>query len=136
MSDRRGRRGRRTHNMVSVAKERIDLLFSSAQERALTCRPDLANRYVSLAFVMAQRYNVRLTKAQKASFCRNCGSYLLTSASARVRIRSGRIIRQCLKCQDIRRIPLRKKPAKTRMKIPGPDRKSDATSQYGNSDVK
>lgn len=124
MSDRRGRRGRRTHNMVSVAKERIDILFSSAQERALKGRPDLANRYVSLAFVMAQRYNVRLTKAQKASFCRGCGSYLLTSSTARVRIRSGRIIRQCLKCQDIRRIPLKRKGSKDERTDPGRDQKA------------
>jgi RNase P subunit RPR2 len=120
MSDRRGRRGRRTHNMVSVAKERIDILFASAQERALKGRADLANRYVSLAFVMAQRYNVRLTRAQKASFCRNCGSYLLTSASARVRIREGRVIRQCLGCKDIRRIPLKKKQVTARVKSPSP----------------
>ena len=120
MSDRRGRRGRRTHNMVSVAKERIDILFTSAHERALKGSPDLANRYVSLAFLMAQRYNVRLTKAQKACFCRRCGRYLLTSASARVRIREGRVIRQCLGCKDIRRIPLKKKPAKARIQSPGP----------------
>jgi RNase P subunit RPR2 len=115
--------------MVSVAKERVDILFTSAQERALKGRPDLANRYVSLAFVMAQRYNVRLTKAQKASFCRRCGRYLLTSASARVRIHEGRVIRQCLGCNDIRRIPLKKKPAKTRTKNPGQGRGPGQTSQ-------
>lgn len=119
MNDRRGRRGRRTTDMVNVAKERIDILFKSANEQALAGRMDLANRYVSLAFVMAQRYNVRLTPAQKACFCRRCQRYLLTSASARVRIRGGRVIRQCLACKDIRRVPLKRKARVAVRSTPG-----------------
>jgi len=116
MRDSRGRRGRRTHRMVSVAKERIDLLFASAKKRALLGQMELADRYVSLAFTVAKRYNVRLSKDQKSVFCRTCQAYLIAPRTAMVRVRGGRVIRHCLKCQDIRRIPLGDKLVKNRVK--------------------
>ena len=108
MGKGRGRRGRRTKEMVKTAKERIELLFSLAEKEGLKGDLDLANRYVVLAFTIAKRYNVRLTPGQKASFCRNCSAFLLESRTSRTRIHSGRITRKCLNCGDIRRIPINK----------------------------
>jgi ribonuclease P protein subunit RPR2 len=102
----RGRRGRRTKEMVEIAKKRIGLLFSHAEKEGLKGDLELADRYVSLAFIIAKRYNVRLSPEQKASFCRKCSTFLLESKTSRTRIHSGRIVKKCLSCGSIMRIPV------------------------------
>ena len=108
MAKGRGRRGRRTKDMVETAKQRIGQLFTSAEKEGLKGDLELANRYVGLAFTIAKRYNVRLTPEQKACFCRKCNTYLLESKTCRTRIHKGRIVKKCLGCGVFRRIPIDK----------------------------
>ena len=81
----------------AIAAERIERLFELA-EQASKKRPELADRYVKLAWKIATRYNVRLPANLKRKFCRKCLSFLILGASCRVRIQSGCVTITCLRC--------------------------------------
>jgi ribonuclease P protein subunit RPR2 len=105
----RGRRGRRTKEMVNIAEERIDILFNLAEEEALAYNPPRANRYVDLARKIGMRYNVRIPGKFKRKFCKHCHSFLLPGENCRVRIRGGKIVVFCEICKGYMRIPIASK---------------------------
>ncbi len=100
---RRGRRGRRTKEMVQIAKERIDILFNLAEREALKGNLQRANRYVHLARKIGMRYNVRVPKKYRMHYCRKCDSFLLPGVNAEYRLNNGKITVTCLNCGSIYR---------------------------------
>lgn len=107
---RRGRTGRRTKEMVAIAKERINILMVNAEDEAIHNKnPARANRYVKLSRKIGMRYNVRIDKKYSNKICRGCDTYLGTSATARMRCQSGRMIITCKHCGRVKRFPLRDK---------------------------
>jgi len=107
---RRGRTGRRTKEMVAVAKERINILMINAEAEAVGNKNSVrANRYVKLSRKIGMRYNVRIDKKFSNRICRGCDSYLGTSATARVRCQSGRMIISCKNCGRVKRFPIKNK---------------------------
>lgn len=106
----RGRPGRRTKDMVDIAKERVRILLNLAERESIqNMNPDRARRYVTLARKIGMRYNVRIEKYFSNKICRSCNSYLATSHAARVRCRDGRISRICKHCGKITRVPIHKR---------------------------
>ena len=64
----RSRVGRRTKEMVNIAKERINILLTQAETAAKKRKNySRANRYVFLAKKIAMRYNVRIEKYYRRS---------------------------------------------------------------------
>lgn len=57
-----------------IAKERIQVLFDLA-EKEFKKYPERSRRYVQLARKIGLRYNVRLPKEIKRSFCKNAMDY-------------------------------------------------------------
>jgi ribonuclease P protein subunit RPR2 len=103
----RGRIGRRTKDMVDIAKERIRILLNLGEREILDNNNYArARRYVELARKIGMRYNIRLGKNYRGKICRKCNSYLITSTSARVRCHGGRIIIVCKQCGNIIRVPV------------------------------
>jgi ribonuclease P protein subunit RPR2 len=102
----RGRRGKRTKEMVNIAGERIDILFDLAEEEASAHNLLRANRYVELARKIGMRYNVRIPTRYRRRYCKHCHAYLLPSVSCRVRVSNGKVIYFCENCGDYLRIPL------------------------------
>ena len=92
--------------MVQIARERIDLLMTEADQAALAGRMELADRYVDLARRVGMRYNVRVPPAYRRRFCRGCYRYLQPGASSRTRLSRGRVVTTCLHCGHVSRIPL------------------------------
>jgi ribonuclease P protein subunit RPR2 len=90
----------------AIARERIERLFELA-EKAFEKRPELADRYVKLAWKIATRYNIRLPATLKRKFCRKCLSFWKPGASCRVRVRSGCVVVTCLRCGHVARQPLK-----------------------------
>ena len=82
----RGRRGKRTKEMINIAGERIDILFDLAEEEARAHNLPRANRYVELARKIGMRYNVRISRRYRRRYCKHCHAYLLPSVSCRVRV--------------------------------------------------
>ena len=102
---RRGRQGIRTHAMTNTAKRRIDTLLALAEEMARKKEIDLMRRYVSLAWKISTRYNVRIPRERKRSICRSCFAFLLPGVTARVRIKKWKRV-TCLLCGEVKRFPL------------------------------
>lgn len=68
--------------------------------------PDLARRYVQLAWKASLRQRVRFPAAERAKFCRKCFHYLKPGEGVRTRVRKGRVITTCLFCGATRRRPI------------------------------
>jgi ribonuclease P protein subunit RPR2 len=106
-SRHRGRPGRRTKDMVDIAKSRIKTLLMLAERELLQNQNQTrARRYVTLARKIGMRYNVRLEKYYRNKVCRSCNSYLITSFTSRIRCRGKKIITYCLHCGNTVRIPI------------------------------
>ena len=103
-----GRTGRRTKEMIAIAKQRIHILLTRAEHESISKHnPDRATRYVELARKIAMRYNIRINKYFRNKLCRSCNSFLGGTDFCRVRCRGKRIIIQCSNCGRITRIPIR-----------------------------
>ena len=73
-----------------IARERISSLFNLAEEK----REDstLSNRYVALAREISMRQRLRLSKQQKRTFCRSCGTYFVPGNTFSVDFSSGKAV--------------------------------------------
>ena len=91
--------------MINIAGERIDILFDLAEEEALAHNLHRANRYVELARKIGMRYNVRIPRRYRRSYCKHCHSYLVPSINSRVRLRGKRTVIFCENCGDYMRMP-------------------------------
>ena len=89
-----------------IARERIARLFELAKEN-LKNHPERSRKYIELARKIGMRYNVRLTKQQKRSFCKKCNQLLIPGKTSEVKLDSKRklIIIKCLNCGNIYKYP-------------------------------
>lgn len=96
-----------------IAAERTEHLLELAEE-IFGRRPELADRYVQLAWRLATRYNVRFPPHLKRKFCRRCKSFWVPSVTCRVRTcpHPPRVIITCLRCGKITRLPYKQKRAR------------------------
>ena len=110
MTRKRGRRGkgRRTREMIGIARERIDTLFQQAEKAALSGRYDRSRRYVELARKIGMRYNVRIPQKYRMHYCRKCNSFLIDGVNAEYRLNSGKITVTCMNCGNVYRHPYRR----------------------------
>ena len=94
---------------TKIAKERIERLFTLASEEFKN-NPDRSGKYIEMARKIGKRYNVRLTKEQKRSFCKKCNQLLIPSRTSTFELDSKKklIIIKCLNCGNIYRYPYKK----------------------------
>ena len=90
-----------------IAINRIERLFTLAEECALHGRLELSDRYVFLARKISMRYLVPMSNKNKRNFCKHCYCYLIQPKNCRVRISRSRIITFCFNCKRYSRIPLK-----------------------------
>lgn len=95
----------RTPQTKKIARERIAVLFSRAEETFST-HPGLSDRYVEIARRIAMRQRIRIDRDFRRQFCRNCSSFLVPGNTSRVRISGGNVVVTCLACKKKRRFPL------------------------------
>ena len=109
MSRKKARRfGKKKENRQRIARERIKILLSQAEEQALAGEMELADRYAFLARKIGMRYQQKMPRGFKIKFCRDCNSFMMPGKNARIRMTRGRLTRQCLKCDSYYRIPLKR----------------------------
>jgi ribonuclease P protein subunit RPR2 len=101
---RRGRRGRRTSQMIRTAHERIGALFALAEAETHRGPGPLPTRYVELARRIGMRYNLRLASEYRDLYCRGCSTYWVEGRTVRTRLRAGHRVRTCLACGRPRRV--------------------------------
>jgi len=92
-----------------IAKERMHILYSLAEECALAGNQERARRYVLLLRRIGMRYNVVVPSKLKVSMCRKCGMFLLHGKTARIGLTQGRLRVECLSCGNTRRFPYKQK---------------------------
>lgn len=94
----------RPDEIKKITAERIERLFELA-EGAFKGHPELANRYVELAWRLKTRYNLKLPPYLKRKFCKKCLSFWKPGVSCRVRVQSGCVVMTCLCCGRVARLP-------------------------------
>ncbi len=110
MTERRTR-GKKPEYQMNIAKERIDILLGLA-DKELKGHPERTKRYVELARKIGTRYNIRLDKEQKRTFCKSCNIILKQGVTSKQRIEDGKIVIKCLECNKIYRYPFKKREEK------------------------
>lgn len=86
-----------------IAEERVPRLLELAEAAARAGRWDRAHRYADLAWRISLRHQLGAGVATRGRVCRRCRSFLVPGATARVRLREGRVVRTCLVCGAVRR---------------------------------
>ncbi len=108
--------GRNKEAARRIARERIEILFQQAEER-FDEYPQLADRYVKLAWRIFLKTRTRFPQRLKRRFCRRCFSFWVPNRTCRVRNARGKVTITCLKCNYAKRIPLvKEKSAKKEKK--------------------
>jgi len=96
---------RKKREARAIAAERLDILLNEAEKAALEGKLKRADRYAELAGKIRMKVNLPLPPGRKGEICRGCKAFLLPGKTARVRVRDGRVVRQCLRCGRIARVP-------------------------------
>jgi ribonuclease P protein subunit RPR2 len=93
-------------HMVDIAKERIERLLELARDE-FDKKPERSRDYIKLARKIGMRYNVRLKKEQKRTFCKKCNQLLIPEKTSKVEIDSKKKLKiiKCLNCGNIYRYP-------------------------------
>ncbi len=84
---------------LKIAEERIKILFREAKKR-----PEKGTRYVYLGRKIAKRYNLKIPKELKRTFCHHCYHYF-TSKNVKVRTnpKTKCVEYHCLNCKKVTR---------------------------------
>ena len=90
-----------------IARSRVLRLLELAEASAVAGNLERAHDYVSNAWKIKLKFRLRLPTEQKRLFCKECLSFLLDGKTARVRVKNGVLSIACLKCGDIKRIPIK-----------------------------
>jgi len=108
------RRGRKPKWQRKIAKERMSILYNLAKDEIKKGNLKRAQRYIELMRKIGMRYNVRIPRRIKRTFCKDCNTLLIPSKTSKVRLDSKRKLKivKCLVCQKIYRYPY--KPRKAR----------------------
>ncbi len=70
-----------------IIYERIDILLNLAAAALRRGDEKYAKRYVFLARKLSTRYNCRLSRQERAAFCKGCGLPMVPGLNAKVRLR-------------------------------------------------
>ena len=103
------RAGRRTQGHEKLARERIERLFTLAEESSKNDNPEESRRLVELARLIGKRYNQRLSKSQRIKVCRKCNSFFNSGNSKHRLSPKGWKVVTCLGCGSIIRHRIQKR---------------------------
>jgi ribonuclease P protein subunit RPR2 len=93
--------GRRTRDHERLARERIERLFTLAEESSKNGNLAESKRLVELARLIGKRYNQRLSKSQRIRICRKCNSFLNSGNSKNRMSPKGWKTVTCLDCGSV-----------------------------------
>jgi ribonuclease P protein subunit RPR2 len=90
-----------------IARSRIHYLLNKADE-VFAENEELAQRYVEIAQLYAQRVRIKLPKKWKRRICHKCKAFLYPGINCRVRMQSRKgkgshISITCFKCKNVNR---------------------------------
>ncbi len=100
--ERRGR-GRRSKEMETIARERMEILFEEAHKAVRAGKRERAKRYVVMARRLGMRYNVSVPGRFRRWVCAGCGTFMVPGVNAKLRLRPRRFVVTCGDCGQVRR---------------------------------
>jgi len=103
----KGRKGKFFDKRFAV--ENIKRLFSLAEGSK-----EFSDRYVFLARKVGMKFRTGLPLGSKFKFCKGCFSFFRVGENCRVRIRNGKIVYLCFKCNKIGRFGFTKTKKKSK----------------------
>ncbi len=89
---------------MSIAQERVEILFELATEMASAGEFDRSREYVRLARRIAERNRCGLPRRFKRYTCKQCDVALRPGVNARVRLNDGHVVIRC-DCGSTTRYP-------------------------------
>ncbi len=89
--------------MQRIARERINILFELAKERAIRGDEELARRYIDHMVNLSKKYNVRIPREMKRMYCKKCHTFLIPGKTSHIRLKKGKIVIKCLRCGAYKR---------------------------------
>lgn len=91
-------RGRKPNWISELASQRMGKLLLLAKTNSKE-HPERSRRYVELAGLISQRYNVRMSSEQKSLFCKRCCTYF-TSDGVKNRVvpKTKTVVQICVFC--------------------------------------
>ncbi len=89
---------------MSIAEERVDILFELAKAAADSGEFERSREYVRLARRIAERNRCGLPREFKRYTCKRCAVALRPGVNARVRLTNGRVVIRC-ECGATQRYP-------------------------------
>ncbi len=97
---------RKPSELLQIANERIEILFSRAEEE-FALHPELSDRYVEIARDIAKKFNIHIPPELRRKFCKKCGSYLVPGKNLTVRLLSKekKVVRRCKACGNEKKVP-------------------------------
>lgn len=100
------KRSKKPEWQLNIARERIEILFGLAKKE-LDKHPKRSRRYVELARKIGLRYNIRLPKEKKRSFCKECDTLLIIGKTCEeIEPIDNRFQAfKCLNCGKLKKIP-------------------------------
>ena len=101
MSRRRQRQRDKRRQHALASRDRLQLLLYDVKGQPLQHR----QLFASHLYKISRRHRIRLSSESKGLICRKCSSLLVYGSTARIRLRNGLKINQCLKCGYTRRVP-------------------------------
>ena len=91
-------KGQRYENAQSNQSRLVELLQNNTSKRT-----ELARSFARHILAVSRKHSLSLPDKAKLLLCRKCASPFTHGENVRIRIRRGRKIVTCLKCQNIRR---------------------------------
>ncbi len=96
-----------------IAMKRVKELLELADERYEDEKlRGYSHKYVKLAWSYVLKYKLKLSKEDKDRFCKKCLHFLKPGKNYRVRSYRGRVIKTCLECGHVKRVPIERKKAR------------------------
>lgn len=89
----------------NTVKDSIGLLFKQAEEK-YPIDPKIARTYLSMAWKLVKKYKIKLTKEQKAKFCRKCLVLRIPNETLKIHFdkKNDFFVLECLNCGNKRKV--------------------------------
>lgn len=89
-----------------IAAERINELFKQAKIMFKENK-EFSRKYIQLARKISMKYNVRIPEKLRRKYCKKCSNYLVEGKNLKIRVKDGKLVRHCLDCKSVSRIPFK-----------------------------
>ena len=127
------KRGRRPNWILSIARERMDILFTQAEEE-IKNHPERSHRYVEHARNISKKYNLEIPQKWNRRYCKKCYKFLHPGYNSSIRLINEEINIQCKECGHIMKIPyIKEKKSKRRAKIDSYKKRDNEQKSFRNN---